>query len=259
MDPVTLIIILAAQPVAQETLTQLIGKWLINGVLPSYVANHFPTLTSLLKKQPGVEDILKRTYKKAVNHWCANDGAERAAMRARFETYDMLVNFITEGSFESDSITNELACLWYNELEKEDIGRWFIQEVKLRKITKISDEILSNIYSIGNTIEDIREELLSFKTTGIRDFSHNRSYIQRYCYSSDEHFMRLSGIEGNSLYDIVVTGDKGKHFVLLSAPLMGKTTELNELCWRFSQSKYFLPVLFELKNQGGLITKEMLP
>ena len=50
MDPVTLIIILAAQPVAQETLTQLIGKWLINGVLPSYVANHFPTLTSLLKK-----------------------------------------------------------------------------------------------------------------------------------------------------------------------------------------------------------------
>lgn len=259
MDPVTLIIILAAQPVAQETLSQLIGKWLINGVLPSYVANNFPTLTSLLKKQPGVEDILKRTYKKAVNHWCANDGAERAAMRARFETYDMLVNFIKEGSFESDSITNELANLWYNELEKEEIGRWFIQEVKLRKITKISDEILSNIYSIGNTIEDIREELLSFKTTGIHTFTHNDHYIPRYCYRCDEHFMRLSGIEGDSLYDIVVTGDKGKHFVLLSAPLMGKTTELNELCWRFSQSKYFLPVLFELKNQGGLITKEMLP
>ena len=259
MDPVTLIVILAAQPVAQKTLSQLIGNWLINGVLPSYVANHFPTLTNLLKKQPGVEDILKRTYKKAVNHWCTNDGAERAAMKSRFETYEMLVDFIKEGSFESDSITNELACLWYNELEKEEIGRWFIREVKLRKITKISDEILSKLYSIGNTIEDIREELLSFKTTGIRNFSHNISYIQRYCYSGDEHFMRLSGIEGKSLYDIVVSGDKGKHFVLLSAPLMGKSTELKELCWKFSKSEHFFPVLFEFKDQGGLITKEMLP
>lgn len=259
MDPISLILILAVQPVAQETLSQMVGKWLLNGVIPSYFANQFPNLSTLLKKEPKVEDILKKTYKRAVNHWCANEGAERAAMKSRFETFDMLVNFIKEGSFESDSITNELACLWYDELEQDSIGRWFIQEVKLRKITKISDEILSKIYSIGNTVEDIREEQLSFKTTGILTFTQNEHYILRHCYSSSEQFMRLAGIEGESLYDIVVSGEKGKHFVLLSAPLMGKSTELKELCWRFSQSKYFLPVLFELKNQGGLITKEMLP
>lgn len=258
MDPVSIFLILVAEPVIKKTAAELFTEWAVNGVLSSYIANHIPTIYKLFKSKKTLDDVLEKTYNKAVHNWCNSDGIERPALSKRFIDLDKLVTYIQEDSFESESIANQLCLNWFEELKKEELGRRFIKEIQERNLIKISKETNELVLSMSQKVNDIHEALCSFHTEGKTEFEEDTTYISRMCYRIEEKKVRLMGYQGESLYDIVLTSEN-KHFVLLSAPLMGKTTELKHLCWLFSKNKHYKPVLFELKNNSDMIRKEQLP
>lgn len=258
MDPTILFIIIAAKPLVEKTVAEIVGDWFLNGVLPSYLADHLPKLNEILKKKTSLDDVLKKTYKKAVKIWCNEEGNDRSALSKRFETHEQLVSLIQQDTIESESITNEIYNIWYRELEQEELGRWFIQENEFKILTTKLDNAIEKLEQTQNAVNEIHENVCSFQTTGQTTFQQNTAYIPRLCYTSGEEFARLAGIQGVSFHDIVLSSEK-KHFVLLSSPLMGKTTELKQLCWNFSNSKHYMPILFELKDSGGVLKKDQLP
>ena len=133
--------------------------------MPSYIANNVPLISDVFKKQ-SLENILKKTYKNAVKIWSEKEGADRSALSKRFSTYDQLVTFIQEDSFESNSVANELYGIWLKELEKDELGRWFIEDIQIKKLIETSQGTKEIVLSIDKKVDDLHEEICSFQTMG---------------------------------------------------------------------------------------------
>lgn len=251
MDPISFFLIMAASQVSQNFISTLIGNY-FSGVLQSYIANQIPNL----RKKASVESILNKTYKRAVKEWSKKAIVEKSILIESSDNHEQLITSIKNGDIESAELT-ELYHIWIHELEKEEIGRWFIENIKIDDIKDSLSEIKEHVSSTEEHVSNLLNELES-QIIGKTSFEQITDYIPRSCYKIREEFAILAGIKGDTLYNLVLESDK-KQIVLFASPFMGKTTELKQLCWLFSTNEDYMPILYELKHFSGVITKDKLP
>lgn len=243
----------------------LVNK-IIGGIVSFFTRGFIKRLWNRIK--PSEEE---RAFKRAVKSWNSSSYVRGFYKKNRLRSISEFCEYVKSHHGVYDNDIDSLYRLFEQELEKTNDGKSFLQNLRLKALSKDQYESLMRINDILNEqknlyimLTEIRQEL-GTHNKGKRVFSEVEGYIQRYCtqrLKSDEYFkyyLEHRGIGRYKLADIVAgrTEYEGNKFILYSDAQTGKTTELLRLGWELQQEGKLIPIMFRIRGCQSI--KQELP
>jgi hypothetical protein len=230
------------------------GTEIFIGFVISYIAGNIPSLKQQLSRGDNLslQEKINQCYQKALEKWCVNDALKQRMAQQRYATPEKMAETVAKDNVEDAVAVKSLASLWAEELRKDEECAHFIQEQTINAVSVKIDNLTELVKAKTDNGEEhhIRRGLTQHKPV--------KKYIRRYCATENSAdsfvYYALELRQRHCLADYVtglVENERNK-YILYSSAQTGKTTELKQLCWELQETRLYLPVSFEVRNNTQL-------